>query len=182
MESIILVNRSFLKVPFYIIHFSSFPVENYKVIQKSVHIYSHFVNCSNNYQTDNMKKFTLIVVFVIANTLLFSQNENYQRKDTTTYEYCEVVSITKNLSPVATVDAVNVFIDFGRGQVFSPETPLKDDKGEELKFNSQIDCLNYLAKQGWRVGQTTTFFQTGTMTQRSITRYTLSRPKYGIKR
>jgi hypothetical protein len=105
-----------------------------------------------------------------------------QTHDTITYEYCEVVSITKNLSPIASVDAVNVFIDFGGGQVFTPDAPMKDNKGVELKFNSQIDCLNYLAKKGWKVGQTTTFFQTGGMTQRSITRYTLSKPKYEVKK
>ena len=103
---------------------------------------------------------------------------NAQVQDTTTYEYCEVVSITKNLSPVATVDAVNVFIDFGNGKVFTPDDPMKDEKGSELKFGSQIDCLNYLAQKRWKIGQTTTFFQTGSLTQRSISRYTLSRPKY----
>lgn len=31
--------------------------------------------------------------------------------DTTTYEYCEVVAIAKNLSAISYVDAVNVFIN-----------------------------------------------------------------------
>jgi hypothetical protein len=116
-------------------------------------------------------------ILIIALVLIGSATTG-QTHDTTTYEYCEVVSITKNLSPIASVDAVNVFIDFGGGRVYSPEAPMKDDKGGDLMFYSQIDCLNYLAKKGWKVGQTTTFFQTGGVTQRSITRYTLSREKY----
>ena len=39
-----------------------------------------------------------------------------QSTDTTTYEYCEVVAIAKNLSFLNAVDAVNVFINFGEGK------------------------------------------------------------------
>jgi len=120
-------------------------------------------------------------IFIIALFLIGSESIA-QINDTTTYEYCEVISITKNLSTLASIDAVNVFIDFGGGQVYTPESPLKDDKGTALNFNSQIDCLNFLATKGWKVGQTATFFQQASMTQRSVTRYTLSRPKFGIKK
>lgn len=124
-----------------------------------------------------MKNKIMIMAFLLAGSVVMAQVP-----DTTTYEYCEVVSITKNLSPVAMVDAVNVFIDFGWGQVYTPEDPMKDDNGKPMNFTSQIDCLNYLAIKGWKVGQSTMFFQQSGMTQRSFTRYTLSRHKYGVKK
>lgn len=127
-----------------------------------------------------MKKFTLITIFLISFFISFSQNEIKQQTDTTTYEYCEVVSISKNMSAVTSYDA-NIFIDFGGGKIFTPDNPMKDDKEVKLTFTSQVDCFNYLAKKGWRLGQSTVFYQGTGMRDRSITRYTLFRPKYRIK-
>ena len=123
-----------------------------------------------------MKNKILIIAFFLIGLAAIAQTH-----DTTTYEYCEVVSISKNMNAVTSTDA-NVFIDFGGGQIFTPDAPMKDDMGAGLTFNSQIDCLNYLAKKGWRVGQTNVFYQGTGMRDRSITRYTLSRPKYGVKK
>ena len=134
------------------------------------------INKINKLNLFTMKTRIMIIAFFLIGIVTMAQTN-----DTTTYEYCEVVSISKNMSAVVSYDN-NVFIDFGEGKIFTPEAPMKDDKGTELKFNSQIDCLNYLAKKGWKVGQTNVFYQgTGTR-DRSITRYTLSRPKYGIKK
>lgn len=119
----------------------------------------------------------MIIALLLIGSIVMAQSQ-----DTTTYEYCEVVSITKNLSATAKIAAVNVFIDFGGPFQFSPENPLKDDKGNDLNFISQIDCLNYLATKGWKVGQTAMYFEQTGVSQRSFTRYTLSRPKYGIKK
>jgi len=120
-----------------------------------------------------MKNRIMIIAFMLAGLVAMAQTP-----DTTTYEYCEVVAITKNLSDIGKVGDVNVFLDFGGPFQFSPENPLKDDKEKDLIFGSQVDCLNYLAIKGWKVGQTAMYLQLGSLVQRSLTRYTLSRPKY----
>ena len=123
-----------------------------------------------------MKNKIMIIAFLLTGSVAMAQ-----APDTTTYEYCEVVSISKNMKSVTKTDA-NVFIDFGGGSVFTPNNPLKDDKGKDLNFISQIDCLNYLSTKGWKLGQTNIFYQQNSMAQRTVTRYTLSRPKYGPKK
>ena len=124
-----------------------------------------------------MKTRIMIIAFCLITSVTMAQTP-----DTTTYEYCEVVSITKKLSPVANIGDVKVFIDFGKGFVFSSDNPLKDDNAVDLEFISQIDCLNYLSKKGWKLGQTSMYLHQGGGLMRNVTRYTLSRPKYGIKK
>jgi hypothetical protein len=101
-----------------------------------------------------------------------------QSPDTTTYEYCEVVAIAKNLSFLNAVDAVNVFINFGEGKTYTPEKPMKDENGNDLNFTSHIDCFNYLGTKGWKMITSNAYQDKGTMTQRSVIHYNFSRPKY----
>ena len=153
--------------------------KNRMMVIKSRYHWFVFANSTylyGNLKHSNMKNRILIIALLFIGSVTMAQTN-----DTTTYEYCEVVSISKNMSAVASYDA-NVFIDFGGGQIFSADAAMKDDKGVSLTFNSQIDCLNYLAKKGWKVGQTNVFYQGTGMRDRSITRYTLSRPKYGLKK
>jgi len=123
-----------------------------------------------------MKNKIMIIAFLLIGSVAMAQTP-----DTTTYEYCEVISISKNMSSVTKRDA-NIFIDFGEKGIYTPDDPLKDDKGKELEFTNTVDCLNYLATKGWKVGQTNIFYQQNSMAQRTVTRYTLSKPKYGIKK
>lgn len=46
---------------------------------------------------------------------------------------------------------VDITVDFGQEvKLFSfKDQRLKDDAGKVLAFNSVIDALNYMAKQGW---------------------------------
>jgi len=122
-----------------------------------------------------MKNSIMIIAFLLIGSVAMAQTP-----DTTTYEYCEVVSISKNMASITKSDA-NIFIDFGEGVIFTPKDPLKDDNGKDLKFLSSVDCLNYLATKGWKLGQTNIFYQQGGMAQRTVTRYTLSRPKYVVR-
>lgn len=116
---------------------------------------------------------------ILSSILLFIwDSSNAQVNDTTTYEYCEVISVTKNISAIRDICNVNLFIDFGKGNLFTPENPMKDETGNDLLFSSTVDCLNYLATKNWKVGQTSMFFQYGAAMARSYTKYTLSRPKY----
>lgn len=64
------------------------------------------------------------------------------------YEYCEILGFEKFLSK-----KVNVTIDFGQERRFLESTPIKDDKGKIITFNSMVDALNYLGKLGWEFTQ-----------------------------
>jgi hypothetical protein len=56
-----------------------------------------------------MKKFILILVFMVISTILFSQTENKQQPDTTKYVYCQIVGIGRLMSNKVTIE-----IDFGQ--------------------------------------------------------------------
>ena len=63
--------------------------------------------------------------------------------------YCEIVGKEVGLLK----KKVEITIDFGqeKGWVESltGENPLKDTTGKIIKFNSMIDALNHMSKQGW---------------------------------
>jgi hypothetical protein len=61
-------------------------------------------------------------------------------------QYCEVVATGKLLSNKVTID-----IDYGEERSFWKDHRLKDDNGRFKKFNSVIDAINYLGKQGWKL-------------------------------
>ncbi len=85
-----------------------------------------------------MKK-TLILLF-----LAFSFHGYAQ--ETKVEQYCEVVATAKLLSNKVTID-----VDYGEERSFWKDHRLKDEDGRNKKFNTVIDALNYLGKQGWKL-------------------------------
>lgn len=62
-------------------------------------------------------------------------------------DYVEIVGFVKPLST-----KLNVVIDFGQeNKVWKPnkESVLKDETGKNLVFNSMIDALNFMSKNGF---------------------------------
>jgi hypothetical protein len=59
-------------------------------------------------------------------------------------QYCQVIATPKLLSNKVTID-----IDFGEEKSFWRDTRLKTDGGKIRKFNTIIDALNYMGKEGW---------------------------------
>jgi hypothetical protein len=86
-----------------------------------------------------MKKIIFITGILFTSVTSFSQN------DTTKIEqYCEVVSTPRLLSNKVTID-----INYGEEKSIWKDTRLKTDEGKLKKFNTVIDALNYMGKDGW---------------------------------
>ncbi|MBB4037542.1 hypothetical protein GGR21_003459 [Dysgonomonas hofstadii] len=89
-----------------------------------------------------MKKL-LLLLFLVACCSLYSsaQKENFI--------YCELVGTGKFMST-----KVNVQVDFGQStSIWKGIDYLKDDKGKKISFNSMVDAMNYMGKQGWEFVQ-----------------------------
>lgn len=86
-----------------------------------------------------MKKTILISLITCISITSFSQN------DTTKIEqYCEVVATPRLLSNKVTID-----INYGEEKSIWKDTRLKTDEGKLKKFNTVVDALNYMGKDGW---------------------------------
>ena len=86
-----------------------------------------------------MKKIILIGIIFVSPFASFSQN------DTTKIEqYCELVATPRAFSNRVTID-----INYGEEKSIWKDTRLKTDEGKLKKFNTVVDALNYLGKEGW---------------------------------
>lgn len=86
-----------------------------------------------------MKKITITAVVLLASFYSFSQT------DTTKIEqYCEVIATPRLLSNKVTLE-----VSYGEEKSFWRDTRLKNDDGRLKKFNTIIDALNYMGKEGW---------------------------------
>jgi hypothetical protein len=86
-----------------------------------------------------MKK--IIAIFCLL--IVFKSNA----QDTAKVEqYCEVVATGRMLSNRVTVD-----IDYGETRSIWKDNRLKDENGKLVKFNTLVDALNYLGRNGWKL-------------------------------
>lgn len=88
-----------------------------------------------------MYKLLLLLVICLSTTLISAQ-------DNTKFDYCEIVGTSKLLSNKVTVE-----IDFGQATKFFDDNRYKDENGKVIIFNSMIDAMNYMGKQGWEFVQ-----------------------------
>ena len=61
-------------------------------------------------------------------------------------QYCEVVATSRFLSNKVTID-----VDYGDERSFWKDHRLRDDDGKLKKFNTVIDAINFLGRNGWRL-------------------------------
>jgi hypothetical protein len=67
------------------------------------------------------------------------------QSDTTKVEqYCQIIATPRLLSNKVTID-----IDFGEEKKFWSDTRLRNYDGKLKKFNTVIDALNFMGKEGW---------------------------------
>jgi hypothetical protein len=59
-------------------------------------------------------------------------------------QYCQVIATPRLLSNKVTID-----IDFGEEKSFWRDTRVKKYDGRLKKFNTIIDALNFMGKEGW---------------------------------
>lgn len=84
----------------------------------------------------------IIIILAIA---LFLSSHSFSQTDTTKVEqYCEVIATPRLLSNKVTLE-----VNFGEEKSFWRDTRLKNDDGRLKKFNTIIDALNYMGKDGW---------------------------------
>ena len=59
-------------------------------------------------------------------------------------QYCQVIVTPRFLSNKVTID-----IDYGEEKSYWNDTRLQTDAGKLKKFNTVIDALNYMGRDGW---------------------------------
>ncbi|HMJ45986.1 MAG TPA: hypothetical protein VK498_01565 [Ferruginibacter sp.] len=82
---------------------------------------------------------------LIASIALFSTLAGFAQADTSKVEqYCQVIASPRLLSNKVTID-----IDFGDEKSYWRDNRLKSYDGRLKKFNTVIDALNYMGRDGW---------------------------------
>jgi hypothetical protein len=84
--------------------------------------------------------------YIFLFLLTFSFTNTKSQDSLKVEQYCEVIATGKLLSNKVTID-----IDYGEERSFWKDHRLKEDNGKLKKFNSVIDAINYLGKQGWKL-------------------------------
>jgi len=87
----------------------------------------------------NMKKLLAIGIFLISSLILKAQTDTSKIE-----QYCQVIVTPRLLSNKVTID-----IDFGEEKSFWRDNRLKTDAGILKKFNTIIDAMNYMGREGW---------------------------------
>lgn len=104
-----------------------------------------------------MRKFLLLVA-LFATTTLFAQSEVADSQ----YIYCELVGAQKFMS-----NKVNVSLDLGQNTklLSYKNRAIVDEDNNVITFNSMIDAMNYMGRNGWD------FVQAYTITIQATTVY-----------
>lgn len=119
-----------------------------------------------------MKKVVFIMLLMLAALNGYSQDPWNP-----TRTYCEIVG-TSNL----TGTKVKIEIDFGQEQKYwskHSDNFLVDADGKEIKFNSMVDALNYMAQFGWKFEQAYVITESSTMSKNNVYHYLLSKELRG---
>jgi len=83
-------------------------------------------------------------LFIAAPGLLLAMGLFAQTDSSKIEQYCQVVATPKLLSNKVTID-----IDFGEEKRFWADERLRTEQGKLKKFNTIIDALNYMGRNGW---------------------------------
>lgn len=84
------------------------------------------------------------IIIIISIVLLSSFVSNAQTDSSKVEQYCQLIATQRLLSNKVTID-----IDFGEEKGFWRDTRLKTYDGNIKKFNTIIDAMNYMGKDGW---------------------------------
>jgi hypothetical protein len=87
-----------------------------------------------------MKKASLLIMFVFFFRLVSQAQSDSIKVD----QYCQLIVSPRLLSNKVTID-----IDFGNEKNYWRDTRLKTYAGTIRKFNTVIDALNFMGKEGW---------------------------------
>jgi len=94
-----------------------------------------------------MKKLFLLCIVVFVTQLSYSQvfveEQNINDLD---IKYVQLIGVNTSMFGVK----IKVFVDYGQKAKMMKADGIKDAKGETMKFNSMIDALNFMYKNGWK--------------------------------
>lgn len=107
-----------------------------------------------------MKKVFIIFLLAISGQPLFGQ-------ETPKFVYCEVLGFEKLLSTKVTIQ-----VEFGQKLKMFADNRMKDENGKPIVFNSMIDALNFMGKQGWEFVQAYVV----TISQQNYYHYLMKKP------
>lgn len=94
-----------------------------------------------------MKKTFLIALISLSSLALKAQTVNDVPIKDIDVEYVQIVGSSRTFS-----NKLSIEIDFGQKTKFfslNDDTTLKDEQGKTLVFNSMIDALNFMSKNGY---------------------------------
>ncbi|CAN5239748.1 hypothetical protein BH11BAC5_BH11BAC5_07630 [soil metagenome] len=81
----------------------------------------------------------------ITGFIVLSFIASFAQTDTATIEqYCQVIATPRLFSNKVTID-----VDFGEAKAFLKDDRLKTYDGKLKKFNTIIDALNFMGRDGW---------------------------------
>ena len=86
-----------------------------------------------------MKKALIFVFVVLSSFASFAQTDTAKIE-----QYCQIIVTPRLLSNKVTID-----IDFGEEKSIWADNRLKTYDGKLKKFNTVIDALNFMGKEGW---------------------------------
>jgi hypothetical protein len=86
-----------------------------------------------------MRKIVIVSIALLSSVVLNAQTDT-SKVD----QFCQVIATPRLLSNKVTID-----IDFGDEKSVWRDTRLKTDGGKIRKFNTVIDALNYMGREGW---------------------------------
>ena len=86
-----------------------------------------------------MKQTIYIALFLLLSYSSFTQTDTSKIE-----QYCRVIATSRLLSNKVTID-----IDFGEEKSIWRDSRLKTYDGNIKKFNTIIDALNFMGKEGW---------------------------------
>ncbi|MEO5683208.1 MAG: hypothetical protein ABIQ88_11245 [Chitinophagaceae bacterium] len=83
-------------------------------------------------------------IVLLNMVLLFAMAAGAQADTCKVEQYCQLIATQRILSNKVTID-----IDFGEEKSFFRDTRLTNYDGKIKKFNTIIDAMNYMGKEGW---------------------------------
>lgn len=86
-----------------------------------------------------MKKLIFVTVIQLLAISVFAQADSIKIE-----QYCQIIATPRLLSNKVTID-----IDFGEQKNFWADTRLRTYDGKLKKFNTIVDALNFMGKEGW---------------------------------
>ena len=86
-----------------------------------------------------MKKVIIFSIILLATYTTFAQTDTSKIE-----QYCQVIATPRLLS-----NKVTISIDFGEEKSIWSDNRIKNIDGKLKKFNTVIDALNFMGREGW---------------------------------